>query len=63
METKEILNTLIGVHNKLLDVSVKGEDVMRMADIFRELRTTIVQIQQSKTYNSLNDSNLKENQS
>lgn len=63
METKEMFNTLIDVHNKLLDISVKGEDVIRMADILRELRATIVQIQQSKTYNSLNDSNLKENQS
>lgn len=57
METKIIFDTLVDVHNKLLDISVKGEDVIRMADILKELRTTIIKIQQSKIGGDLNDSN------
>lgn len=61
MEAKETFNTLIDVHNKLLEISVKGEDVIRMADILKELRATIIKIQQSNIGGDTNDRNREAN--
>ena len=51
MGQKEILNVLIDIHNKLLGISVKGEDVMRMSDIIKEIRSTVASAQELTTEN------------
>ena len=37
---QELINILIDVHNKLLQISVKGDDVIRMGEVLIELRNT-----------------------
>lgn len=40
MEEK-LIATLIDVHNKLLQISVKGDDVIRLGEVIIELRNTL----------------------
>ena len=40
MEDK-LIATLIDVHNKLLQISVKGDDVIRLGEVIIELRNTL----------------------
>ena len=37
---QELINILIDIHNKLLQISVKGDDVIRMGEVLIELRNT-----------------------
>lgn len=43
---QELLSVLIDVHNKLLNISVKGDDAIRMGEVLNELRMTYTKAQQ-----------------
>lgn len=45
MTNKDFLSTIASIHNRLIDVNVRGEDVMRMADILNICRTTASKLQ------------------
>ena len=41
MEDKDILTVLIDIHNRLLDISVKGDDAVRMGSIITDIRSIV----------------------
>lgn len=47
MEQNEIMALLAGLHNSLSQISVRGDDVIRMAQTLQTLRQAILQIQES----------------
>lgn len=49
MEDKDILTVLIDVHNRLLDISVKGDDAVRMGNIITEIRTVVAKVKEQQT--------------
>lgn len=45
METKNIIQALIDIHNKLVEISVHGDDTIRMADALQRCRALVFQMQ------------------
>lgn len=45
MESKDIMQALIDVHNGLAEISVRGDDVIRMANAIQRCRSIIFQMQ------------------
>lgn len=46
MDKTEILSAIADIHNRLVEVNVKGDDAIRMADILRKCRSLAYQLQQ-----------------
>ena len=46
METKDIQSAIADIHNNLLEISVRGEDVLRMATVIQKCRNLVYQISQ-----------------
>ena len=53
MELKDIIPVLADIHNRLVEVSVRGDDTIRMAEILQKLRAII--FQSSKEENGSGD--------
>ena len=51
MEKKDIQFEIGDLHNKLLEISVRGEDVLRMASIIQTCRNLVYQISQGVSQN------------
>lgn len=51
METKEIQSAIADIHNNLLEISVSGEDVLRMANVIQKCRNLVYQISQGVSQN------------
>lgn len=51
METKDIQSAIADIHNNLLEISVRGEDVLRMASIIQACRNLVYQISQGANQN------------
>lgn len=45
METKDILPALIDIHNRLIEISVHGDDTIRMAEVLKQCRAIVFQLQ------------------
>lgn len=45
MTNKDFLSTIANIHNRLIDINVRGEDVMRMADILNICRNMASKLQ------------------
>lgn len=54
MELADVLMNIIGMYNELTEISVKGDDVIRMADVLTRNRVMIAQLrcQTNSTENS-----------
>lgn len=45
MEAQEILSVMVDMHNRLTEISVKGDDAIRMAEILQKSRACVFQLQ------------------
>lgn len=61
METKDIQSAIADIHNNLLEISVRGEDVLRMANIIQRCRNLVYQISQEINQNDGVDSDHNKN--
>lgn len=41
MKNEELIQTLAMVHNEIMEVSVKGDDVMRVANVLSQMRAIV----------------------
>lgn len=46
METKEFMSALVDIHNGLTEISVRGDDTIRMADIIKKCRGIVFALQE-----------------
>lgn len=51
METQDILAVMVDIHNRLTEISVKGDDVIRMAEILQKCRAYVFQLQNGQREN------------
>lgn len=45
MEIKELMPALVDIHNRLIEINVHGDDVIRMADVLQKCRALVFQMQ------------------
>lgn len=48
MNMNDIIGTIVNVHNLIAQISVHGDDCMKMAEAINLLRNLVSQLQQSK---------------
>lgn len=46
MESKEFMSALVDIHNGLTEISVRGDDAIRMADIIKKCRGIVFALQE-----------------
>ena len=46
MEAKEFMSALVDIHNGLTEISVRGDDTIRMADIIKKCRSIVFALQE-----------------
>ena len=46
MNTKDFASIIANIHNRLIEVNVRGEDVLRMAEVLQICRNTVELITQ-----------------
>lgn len=46
MTNKDFASIIANIHNRLLDINVRGEDVLRMAEVIQMCRSTVAAINQ-----------------
>lgn len=46
MDKMEVLSAIADIHNRLVEVHVKGDDAIRMADILKACRSVVYHLQQ-----------------
>lgn len=49
METTEIMSALVDIHNSLAEISVRGDDAIRMADVIKKCRGIVFTMQKELT--------------
>jgi len=47
MEQKEFLSFIADIHNKLTEISVRGDDAIRMAEVLQSCRALVYGLQNS----------------
>ena len=47
MEQKEMVSLIADIHNKLVEISVRGDDAIRMAEVLQKCRAAVYQMQNS----------------
>lgn len=52
MEVKDILPTLVDIHNKIAEINVRGDDTIRMAGALQKLRALIIQLDKEEANKS-----------
>lgn len=45
MEVNDVVSVLADIHNRLVDISVRGDDAIRMADVLQKCRAVVIQAQ------------------
>lgn len=55
MDGKELLTRLAEVHNRLTEISVRGEDTIRMANVLQEMRSIVMSINEAYQAEDLNE--------
>ena len=45
MELQEIVAVLVDIHNNLTEISVRGDDTIRMADVLQKCRAVVFRLQ------------------
>lgn len=45
MELKDIMPVLVEIHNQLTEISVRGDDAIRMAEILQKCRAIVFKVQ------------------
>lgn len=46
MEQKQILQAIVSIHNTAAEISVRGDDAMRMSEVLKMCRTLAFQLQE-----------------
>ena len=55
MEMKEIANTIADIHNRLMDISVRGDDVFKLATCMSTCRSLVATLRNSELTEEVND--------
>ena len=45
MDIANVMSSLAGIHNGLIEISVKGEDVLRLAKVIRDIRALVFKLE------------------
>lgn len=57
MESTEFLSILVDIHNNLAEISVRGDDTIRMADIIKKCRSAVFSLQEELSKGNKEKSN------
>lgn len=55
MTNKEFASTIANVHNKLIEINVKGEDVFRMAEVLMTCRNIVERCNEEEAQEQLQE--------